>query len=343
MASIKDVARLAGVSVMTASRVVNQNGSASPAAHAAVMRAVKELDYRPNLTARSLRVQRSHLLGLLIPDIENPIFAAMAKHVEGEAKRHGYDVMLGNTWEDVKREADLLEIMQLRQMDGIIILPVSGENGFLIGNCGVPVVVLDRAFGGIASPPSVKVDNLEVGRLAARHFLSLKHKRFACVTGPLHIEVFANRFEGFKSVLAEAGLGIDMLESVEITGTVGYGEAAGDKLFERPFTRPLALFCANDMTALGAMKSAVRHGLRIPEDVSIIGVDDIPAGELATPSLTTVRQPIGGMAAMGVKVLMKMLRKEEEHPDDIVLPPELVPRESTKKYSRTAASRPKMK
>lgn len=329
MASIKDVAKLAGVSVMTASRAINGRDSVSPEATAKVATAAKALEYRPNLTARSLRSRRSLLLGLLVPDIENPVFASFAKHVEEEAQRRGYNVMLGNTWEDAGREARYLELMLARQMDGIIVSPVSGENARLAAECRLPVVVVDRVRGGGADAPSVTVDNLAVGGIAARHLLELGHRHFACIPGPLRIEVFARRLEGFREELARRGMGLDMVLGVEATGKPGFGARAGGELLRLCRARPLALFCANDVTALGAMRAAQRLGLSVPGDVSIVGVDGIPAGELALPRLTTVRQPLPEMAAAAVSLLVDMLEKGRETAESVVLRPELAIREST--------------
>lgn len=329
MTSIKDVAKLAGVSVMTASRVINYQGAVSPKARARVLQAIKELDYRPNLTARSLRAKRSQLFGLLLPDIENPVFASLAKHVEEAAQQFGYNVMLGNTWEDPEREARHLELMMARQMDGIIISPVSADNDELIGQCIAPVVVLDRSLKHNGPPPAVTVDNSEVGRIAARHLISLGHRHFACIPGPLHIDVFAQRLEGFRDELSRSGQRLEAVISAGNIGKVGYGAKFGAELLRICTSRPLAVFCANDLTALGAMQTAQRQGLSVPGDISIVGVDDIPACELTMPSLTTVRQPFPEIAAAGVKLLVDMIKDKNYKPEDVILKPQLVAREST--------------
>ena len=329
MSSIKDVARVAGVSVMTASRVINMRGSVSPKTRARVTQAIKELDYRPNLTARSLRARRSQLIGLLIPDIENPIFASLAKHIEEEAQRFGYSVMLGNTWEDASREARHLEIMMGRQMDGIVIAPVSTENDALIRQCLTPVVVLDRSLNHNAPPPAITVDNHEVGRLAARHLVELGHRHFACLSGPLHIDIFTERLKGFREELHRGGCRIEAVLNADKLDKVGYGVEYGNELLKVCDKRPLAVFCANDLTALGTMHAAHRLGLSVPQDIALVGVDDIPAAGLAVPSLTTIRQPIPEIAAAGVKLLVDMLNDKEYKPENVTLKPSLVVREST--------------
>lgn len=345
MASIKDVARLAGVSVMTASRVLNNSGSASADARRLVREAAGRLGYRPNLTARSLRARRSNLFGLLVPDIENPIFAALAKRIEEEAGRRGYNVMLGNTWEDPAREAEYFDIMLARQMDGIIVAPVSEDNSGRFRDCAAPLVVIDRFLESAPELASVTVDNREVGRLAARHLLELGHRNFACVAGRRAIPLFAERYAGFAGEIAAAGAAAPDVREVEVTGKIGVGAEAAAELFAAAAGRarrarpPLGLFCANDMNALGAMRAANRLGLSLPDDVSIVGVDGIPAGELATPSLTTVRQPVPDMAAAGVELLLEMLKGGAGAGRRVTMRPELVVRDSTKRCARRAAAK----
>lgn len=333
MVSIKDVAKLAGVSVMTASRALNGGGAVSAEARRRVLQASQKLNYRPNLNARSLRVKETRLIGLLLPDIENPLFASLAKHVEAAAGECGYSVMLGNTWENPAREAEYLELMLARQMDAIAVVPVSGDNALRFAACPAPLVVLDRRLEAAEELASVTVDNREIGALAARHLLSLGHRNFACIAGPETVPVFVDRLEGFRDELVGAGARLRHIARVESVGNPGHGaEAAEHLLSETPL--PCALFCANDVIALGAIRAAHRLGLDVPGDVSVVGVDGIPAGELSAPPLTTVRQPVREMAEAGVELLLAMLHPEgeEARPERGGLRPELLLRESTGKF-----------
>ncbi|MDR1613016.1 MAG: LacI family transcriptional regulator [Planctomycetota bacterium] len=338
MPSIKDVARLAGVSVMTASRVINFSGAVAPHTKSRVQRAVRDLGYRPNLTARSLRVRRSELFGLLLPDIENPVFASLAKYVEEAAHDFGYSVMLGNTWEDPQREARQFELMMARRMDGIVMSPVSAANEELIRNSVAPVVLLDRSLAH-SPPPSVRVDSREVGRLAARHLVSLGHVHFGCISGPLHVHIFSERLEGYREELARAGMRLDGLVSADAISKIDAGERFGREMLRSCPRRPLAVFCANDITAFGAMLAARRQGLAVPEDVAFIGVDDIPFCEMALPTLTTIRQPFREIAATGVRLLIEMLKNRGFKPENMMLKPELIVRESTAGVAGPAAGR----
>ncbi|MDR1745618.1 MAG: LacI family transcriptional regulator [Planctomycetota bacterium] len=332
MPSIKDVAKLAGVSPMTASRVINESGQVSMKMKLRVMRAVKQLGYRPNFNARSLRVQKSRLFGLILPDIENPLFASLAKHVEVAANNHGYNVMVGTTWEDRHKEREYLELMISRQIEGMIISPSSEENVDAFLNCPIPVALLDRKLPGASHIPSLTVDNMEIGRLAARHLLSLGHRHFACIAGPQSIELFTERANGFRQELAAAGRAVEACVTAKDMNELSKIELGPRYLYEimeRCSAMPVGLFCANDLAALGAMQAAHKLKLAVPGQLSIVGVDDIPACKLTTPTLTSIAQPMARIASEGVKLLIDRLHDSECRPGNVVLQPELIVREST--------------
>ncbi len=338
MTSIKDVAKLAGVSVMTVSRALNQTGSVSPATTRRIRQAAKQLGYYPNLTARSLKSRHSSLLGLLLPDIGNPVFAMLAKCIEAEAERYEFSVILGTTWEDPNRENSHIEHMISRQMEGLLISQVSEGSNRLLERCPIPVLTLDREFVP-ASFPHVGMGNRQAGRIAARHLLSLGHRHFACMPGPRHIGIFVERLEGFMEEIARAGLASPVVMGVTNIEEINPGMAVVKELLEACPDRPLALFCANDFTALGAMQAILGCGLAVPGDVSIVGVDDIPACVLTTPTLTTVRQPTPAIAAAGVGMMMALLRGEKPRETRVVVEPELIARGSTKRYAASAGPR----
>lgn len=336
MPSIKDVAKLAGVSPMTASRVINQSGQVSLRMKLRVMRAVKQLGYRPNFNARSLRRQKSNLLGLLLPDIENPLFSSLAKYVEVAANNHGYHVMVGTTWEDRVREEEYLEIMISRQIEGMILSPSAEENVEVFLDCPVPLVVLDRTFPDSSHFPSLTVDNLEIGRLAARHLIALGHRHFACVSGPRNIEIFLARTTGFRRELESSGFGVEACvtaKDMNELSKIEFGSRYLYEILESCSSMPFGLFCANDLSALGAMQAAHKLGIVIPAQISIVGVDDIPACRLTTPTLTSVRQPMARIAEEGVKLLIDMLNDPGRTPESVTLQPELIVRESTGRVS----------
>lgn len=333
MASIKDVAKLAGVSAMTVSRVINAKDTVSRKNKSRVLRAIDALGYLPSRTARTLRSRRSHIIGLLLPNIENPVFVALAKHVEEEANRSGYNIMIANTWESASREANCLELMLSLLIDGIIISPVSSENDELINRCKTPVVVLDRSLKNNNRAPIVAVDNLMIGRLAARHLLALGHRHFACLTGPSHIDVFSDRLEGFRDELGRSGHGLDLISSIAQIASVEQASAAAKALLQECAPRPLAVFCVSDLAAIGVIKEAKRMGIAVPGDLSVVGVDGIQAGDWITPSLTTIRQPFAAVASAGVELLVRMIGDAEYAPESINLRPEIVARDSSGEVS----------
>ncbi len=323
---------MAGVSVMTVSRALNQTGSVSPVTTRRIRQAAKKLGYFPNLTARSLKSRHSSLLGLLLPDIGNPVFAMLAKHIEAEAEKYDFSVILGTTWENPNRENSHIEHMISRQMEGLLISQVSEASNRLLERCPIPVLTLDREFA--PSPfPHVGMGNRQAGRIAARHLLSLGHRRFACVTGPRHIGIFVERLEGFLEELSLAGRPSPVVMGVSNIEDINSGMAVVEDLLKACPDRPLALFCANDFTALGAMRAILGYGLSVPDDVSIVGVDDIPACVLTTPTLTTIRQPTPAIAAAGVGMMMALLRGEKPPQPRVVVEPELIARGSTRRYA----------
>lgn len=332
MPSIKDVAKLAGVSPMTASRVINDSGQVSTQMKLRVMRAVKQLGYRPNFNARSLRVRKSRLLGLILPDIENPLFSSIAKYVEVAANKNGYNVMIGTTWEDRHKEKEHIEIMISRQIEGIIISLSSAENADVFLRSPVPLALLDRKFPDMSELPSLTVDNFEIGRLAARHLLSLGHRHFACIAGPQSIELFTERMQGYCREIQEAGHRIEacvMTKDMNELSKIELGSRHLFEIMEHCTKMPIGLFCANDLAALGTMQAAHKLKLSVPGQISIVGVDDIPACKLTAPTLTSIAQPVPAIADAGVKLLIDMIHNRDCRPGNVVLQPELIVREST--------------
>lgn len=330
MASMKDVARLANVSVMTASRAINGSTLVSRATAERVWRAVEELHYRPNLTARSLRINKSRLVGLLIPDIENPVFASLTKYVEEAANAKGYNVIVGNTWENPDREAQYLDIMIGRQVDGVILSQVSRQSTELLKNsyAKIPAVLLDRTFG--TEMPLASVDNREAGALAADLLLRLGHRRFACLAGNPGLNVFLDRLEGYQERLGKSGVTLSPENIVHVDLSIASGVSAMEKILGQPAReRPTAVFCANDLVAFGAIQSVIRSGLSVPGDISVIGVDNIPMSGLMTPPLTTIHQSFDVIAKAGFDLLHELIEGRKPEKSAVIIRPELVIRNST--------------
>jgi len=330
MPSIKEVARLAGVSITTVSRVINNKGSVSKESVDKVWEAVHLLNYQPNLLARSLRSQQSKLLGLLVPDIRNSVFAIIAKHTEEIASKRGYNLIICNTGEDAEKEKTYLEILLQRQVEGIIFSRVSDESLLFKTPqlSKVPYIVLDRTME-VEEAPTIKLDNYSAGVLAASHLLELGHQKFACISGPLKIKICRERLSGFLDTLGKKDLKIRKEFIQEGDFKIEGGRKAMENLLVFPRDEyPTAIFIMNDLMAFGAIQIAKEKGLSLPEDISIVGLDNIPLSEVFSPPLTTVAQPFDEMAKEGVNLLLKLIENKKIRKKLIVIQPKLIIRSS---------------
>ena len=330
-ATIRDVARLAGVSTATVSRVLAGIGNPKPDTVAAVLGAVEELGYRPSGVARSLRMKRTRTLGLIVTDIQNPFFPELVQAADQAARDLGYSIILGSAAYDEHRAVEYLALMVDRRVDGLIVASsqVSEETWRWLSGSPVPVIVAnaepsDRPITVITS------DNAGGGRIAAEHLVGLGHRKIAYIRGYEGFTADLPRIEGFRAVCREAGIPAGDL--VEIRGDAGFdgGErAATELLASRPDLTAIA--CHNDMTAIGAMAALRRARVRVPADVSIIGCDDISAASWVVPALTTVAQQKGEMGTLSVQHLAAALDDPDgtREGETIRIPMFLREREST--------------
>ncbi len=263
------------------------------------------LGYQHNVLARSLRRGETHTIGLILPDSANPFFAKIGRGIEAAAFDLGYSVVLCNSEGNLKREQHYTEVLTKKQVDGVIFVAAGDRTNSLsvLLDRGVPFVVIDRDL------PEVKVDavladNHQGGYLATRHLLALGHRRIACITGPSNVTPSAERVSGHRQALTEAGLPIQ--ENLIVRGDFHpeSGRAAASELLRLP-TPPTAVFACNDLMAIGAMRAAAELARRIPEDLAVVGFDDIELAAFATPPLTTVLQPTAEMGRRAVQFLME--------------------------------------
>ena len=307
MPTMKDVARLAGVSATTVSHVVNQTRYVSPEIQRRVSTALQQLDYRPNSLARSLRQGVSHTIGLITPDNSNPAFAEFSRTVETAGFEAGYSVILCNSDGQLEKELTYVNVLLAKQVDGIIFIAASSQSEHiaLITERNVPVVVADRQIAD-ADLDEVLVDNYEGGRLATEHLLSLGHQRVGCITGPSDTTPSADRVRGYRDSLAAAGLEPD--ENLIVKGNFRYdGGAEGAHRLLQLKRPPTAIFACNDAMAMAAMASIRELGLSVPSDVSVVGFDDILMASYTSPPLTTVANPFSEMARVSTKLLIEKM------------------------------------
>ncbi len=324
--TIYDLARATGLSPSTVSRALRGMGAISPGTVARVRESAARLRYRPNAVARSLALRRSDSIALMLPDIANPFFPALVKAVQLRARHHGKTVLLCNTEGDPGAEAEYLEMLASRQIEGVLAmgLAISPEEIQRRAGSRLRIVALDRAAPG-GNTASVQADHRAGGRLATDHLLALGHRRVAHIAGPLSISVARERRDGHLDRLSQAHLPPGPEAQGDFTEASGYGAARQLVDGGEEFT---AVFCANDLMALGAVSALRSAGLEVPERVSVVGFDDIELGRYAVPALTTVRQPLDQLARTAVDLLAALLRGDEAL-TPARLPVELVVREST--------------
>lgn len=310
-----DVARRAGVSPATVSYVVN-NGPrpVSPETRTRVLQAIKDLGYQPNAIARSLRRQRTSTLGLVLPDTNNPYFAEVARAVETAAFSQDFRVVLCHSNYDPEREQQYMDLLIAERAAGVIWIP-STENpapGMRLIERRVPLVLLDRKLEGLPTP-AIVADNYQGGYLATEHLIKLGHRRIGFIARPVALTHAEERARGYAAALREHGLPVD--QELIVAGGFRHdrGHAAACLLF-RKASPPTAIFAYNDIMAIGALRAAWENRLRVPQDLSIVGFDDIPEAAFTCPSLTTVYQPKSEMGRRGAELLLQMIRGEAPAP-----------------------------
>ena len=336
MATIKDVAKRAGVSITTVSHVINKTRYVSDELLNSVNKAMEELDYHPNILARGLRRGETKTIGLVIPDISNQFFAEISRKIEDKGFEHGYSVIMCNTDDDYLKEKSYIDVLIAKHVDGIIFISagVVSDTFERTIELKIPIVVADRDIRTNNSD-IVLVDNHLGGFEATKYLINLGHKRIGCIAGPSSVTPSAQRLEGYKSALKDAGLMIDT--TLIIPGDFRYqsGDKAMQAMLSNP-QRPTGVFACNDMMALGAIRAVHDRGFKIPDDISLIGFDNIPLSQTVYPSLTTMSQPLQEMAELVIDLLTKRIEfknqrqkdKEELKFQRIVLEAKLIERDS---------------
>jgi LacI family transcriptional regulator len=329
-ASIRDVADRAGVSVGTVSNVLNHVDRVKEDSVRRVHEAIAELGYVRNDAARQLRAGHSLMVGLVVLDVRNPFFTELARGAEREAARHGLSVVLANSDEDVAQEARHIDLFEQQRVRGILLSPYQevGPRLRRMRDRGIPAVLVDRR-GADDSFSSVSVDDETGGYLAARHLLDTGRRRILFAGGPLDMRQVEDRLGGARRAVAEVpGAVLETLPSV--ASTVDAGRLAGDQVAALAASeRPDAIFCANDLVALGVLQGLLTNGIRVPQDVALIGFDDIDFAAAAAVPLSSVRQPSNLMGETAMRLLLESADDPGRVPEHIVFQPELVARAST--------------
>ncbi len=328
--SVRDVAERAGVSVGTVSNVLNRPEKVSPDTVARVHEVIAMLGFVRNDAARQLRAGRSRTIGLMVLDIRNPFFAEVARGAERRAEEHGLSVIVANSDERRQREATHFDLFEEQRVAGVLVTPVSEALDRLerMTRRGIPAVLVDRESQD-ARFPSVSVDDVEGGRIAAQHLVALGRRRLAFIGGPITLRQVSDRLQGAREIVEYAAVGIDVIPTEALS--VEEGRRAGRLLLDRPAQeRPDAVFAANDLLALGVLQSlGMLGGVRVPEDIALIGYDDIDFAAAAVTPLSSVRQPAALIGSTAVDLLLHRPERDET-PRHVLFRPELVARASTR-------------
>lgn len=322
--NIKEVATAAKVSVATVSRTLAMPDVVLPETRQRVQEAIRRLGYTPNVQARSLRTARTNVIVALVPDISNPFFAEVIRGIEQVALQNRYSVLLGDTQYNREREQVYADLVSARQADGLITLlphiPQVTTTGPL------PIV---NACEYVTDPAvtSVYVDNVAGARVAVEYLLTLGHKAIASIAGPMSSPISVDRDRGYEAALTAAGIKRNRKLTVEGDFSAEAGIRCTESLFAGgvPFT---AVFCSNDEMAIGALRAIKSRGLRIPEDISVVGFDDIRFARYSDPPLTTIAQPMGDIGREAATLLIEILNDADVLPRKRILPTQLVVRGS---------------
>lgn len=330
MATMKDIAKLAGVSTSTVSHVINKTRFVSDEIAERVNNAAKELNYyAPSALARSFKTNRTNTIGMLMTTSTNPFFGEVVKGVERCCYHEGYNLILCNTEGDVKRMRASVETLMQKRVDGFILMCSTLESEYsaiLERLADVPVVLMD--WGPISYPCDKIQDNsLRGGYLATKHLIANGHRDIGCITGPLYKHQAQMRYQGFKRAMKEANLEIHPHWVIEGDFECEGGYQAFDK-FKQHGTLPSAVFAGNDMMAMGLINAAHEQGVSVPSDLSVMGYDDIHVARYMTPSLTTVHQPKYRLGKAAVDALVARIADRERDSQVVELEPTVVERGS---------------
>ncbi len=343
MATIRNVAMQAGVSMITVSRVINEIGYVKATTRARIMQAIQELNYVPNQHARSLRSKRTHTLALLITDVANPFWTTVARGVEDKAAENNFSVILCNTDEDLEKERAYVKVVIEKRVDGVIVAPSTSDSTnlhrFTANN--IPYVVIDRRIDQLETD-IVLGDNLEASRKLVSYLVTLGHRRIAVITGPAGISTADERLAGYREALADAGIAgdPDLVRRGPFTQETGHDLTF--KLLALP-QRPTAIFACNNFIAFGALLALGERGLSVPQQMNLVAFDELPLLSVFCPSLKVAVQPAYEMGAIATELLLERIFGPAGAPKEVVLETQLnlkVPQHDGHMISGPAHSRP---
>ena len=329
--TIRDVAKVAGVSTGTVSNVLNRPDIVASDTRQRVLDAVESTGFIRNTQAYQLRGGRSHTVGVVVLDVSNPFFTEMFRGAESRLQSEGYVLMLGSTDDSLEREANFVRAMEEHRVEGVLITPAGPEQESLSGlkTRGVPTILLDRKATADQFC-SVTVDDVRGGELAARHLFESGGSSYAFVNGPTTIRQCRDRRQGVRKALRAVTKSrhVEVSEISVPTLSVRQGEEAVEKILSMN-PRPDGVMCANDLLALGVLRGLAARGVRVPDDLTVVGYDDLIFGSMLSPALSTVRQPAFELGVAAAELLLDEVRNAEHRHREVRFEPELVVRASS--------------
>jgi len=334
--TIYDVADVAGVSPATVSRVLNGRANVNAAMAEKVRDVAAKLDYRPNAVARNLRRASTNMWAVLISDIENPFFTSLVRGIEDVAQAAKYSVVLCNTDENPDKEAAYISAIRAEQMSGVIISPSGWSDSVReLHESTTPMVVIDRRIAGI-EVDTVLVDNVYGAGEATRHLVAQGFRSIACITGPRGIATADERVEGYRQALTDNGMEFrpELLRYADFRRAGG--RSAMRDILAGPYP-PDAVFAANNVIAVGVLECLSEAGMRVPDDIGMVGFDEIPWAHLVRPGITTIAQPTYELGRTAARLLQSRLAAPHRETSIVTLPTELQVRESSTRVPRVAA------
>lgn len=327
MSKMSDVAKMANVSTATVSRVLRSPDSVKEDTRNKVLCAIETLNYQPNMVARQFRTKKTKTILVVVPDITNPFFSKVLRGIEHTAVQNGYQVILGDTENDEIRESEYLDLLRQKQADGGVLLTarMNRKNLEEIAE-QFPVVLACEYVDGL-NVPTVSIDNISSAKKATEHLINLGHKRIAHISGPVSVVLSRDRMKGYRQAMVYHELPIEpvFMQEGDFSFESGYNQMLKFLALENP---PSAVFAASDEMAVGAVKAARSNGLRVPEDLAVVGFDNIELGSIVEPGITTIEQPKYQIGNMAMELLVKLIDQEELQKNQSVLEDKLIIRDS---------------
>jgi LacI family transcriptional regulator len=330
MPTIHEVAKRAGVGSITVSRVINHSGYVSPETRERVEKAVADLGYVPNTLARSLRSRRTNTVGLMVTDITNPFFTTLARGVEDAANEAGYTVIFCNTDESAVKEDKYLNVLLQKQVDGLLLVPTQSRVNTIqqIQKHGTPVVVIDRRIPAV-DVDTVRCDSVDGAYQLTRYLVSLGHRQIAVMSGAVGVSTADDRVAGYRKALEEARIPVCENNIFRGDFTMDSGYSMTQQAIHLAL-RPTALIAANNFITIGAMKALQEVEMEVPEDIALVGFDDLPPAMVTFPFFTVASQPAYQMGTRAMQLLVQRLEGKAMGPcQEIILPTQLIIRRSS--------------